>query len=125
MPISVNTVLRVGRLGRDPDLRFTPEGLAVTRLTLATDRPVRAGTECETDRHQIVCRRTLGVVAEDYLAKGRLVSVAARRTYRPWDGRDSQRRRMAETVAIDRLPEAERLHVSGAAEAAESDDVAL
>ena len=52
---SVNRLVLVGRLGRSPEMRYTPEGQALTRFSLATDRPVKAGAERETDWHQLVC----------------------------------------------------------------------
>ena len=112
MAFSVNRVELIGRLGHEPEMRYTPEGQAVTRFSLATDRPTRAGAERETDWHRIVCWGKLAEFAGEYLDKGRLVFVAGRLTYRTWEGRDGQRRRAAEVVAteiipLDRRPETE------------------
>ena len=111
MAFQYNRVELIGRLGHDPELRYTPDGHAVAKFNLATDRPTRAGAEAETDWHQIVAWRKLGEFAGEYLAKGRLVFVAGRLTYRTWEGKDGQRRRTAEIVAtelipLDRRPEA-------------------
>lgn len=133
MGFSVNAVPLIGRRGHDPDLRDPPEGIAVTRFTLTTGGPARAGSESETDRHQLVCWRQLGEFAGKYLAKGRRVFVAGRLTSRTWAGRHNQQRRAVEIVATeigahDRRPEAERPDVGGDDEvpvAAEGDDVAL
>ena len=98
----------IGRLGQDPDTRFTTAGQAITRLSLATDRPSRPG-ETGTDWHQIVCWDQLAEFAGQHLTRGRLVFVAGRISYRTWEGRDGQRRRSAEIVAteiilLDRRP---------------------
>ena len=90
-------------------MRFTTAGLAVTRISLATDRPSRSGTETGTDWHQIVCWDKLAEFAGQHLAKGRLVFVAGRLSYRTWEGRDGQTRRAAEVTAteiilLDRRP---------------------
>lgn len=112
MPFSLSRAELIGRLGRDPDMRFTPDGQAVTRFSLATDRPTKPGAQPETDWHQIVCWGKLAEFAGQYLVKGRLVFVAGRLTYRSWEGQDGQRRRATEIVArelilLDRRPESE------------------
>ena len=99
MAFSVNWLHLVGRLGQDPEMRYTPEGHAVTRFSLATDRPARTGAESETDWHQVTCWRKLAEFAGEYLARGRLVAVTGHLTYRTWEGRDGQKRRTAEVVA--------------------------
>lgn len=108
MPYSLNRVELIGRLGQDPNTRFTTAGQTVTRLSLATDRPSRPG-ETGTDWHQIVCWDQLAEFAGQHLTRGRLVFVAGRISYRTWEGRDGQRRRAAEIVAteiilLDRRP---------------------
>ena len=109
---SVNRLVLVGRLGRSPEMRYTPEGQALTRFSLATDRPVKAGAERETDWHQVVSFGKVAEFAGQYLDRGRLVCVIGRITYRSWEGRDGQTRRMTEivasdVVALDRKPDAE------------------
>ena len=109
MPYSLNRVELIGRLGQDPNLRFTTAGQAVTRISLATDRPSRTEGESGTDWHQIVCWDKLAEFAGQHLAKGRLIFVAGRLAYRTWEGRDGQRRRAAEVTAteiilLDRRP---------------------
>jgi single-strand DNA-binding protein len=112
MPFNLNRVELIGRLGHDPDMRFTADGQTMTRLSLATDRPAKPGEEPVTDWHQIICWRKLAEFAGQYLGKGRLVFVAGRLTYRAWEDRGGQKRRTAEIVAtelipLDRRPEAE------------------
>jgi single-strand DNA-binding protein len=130
MAFSVNWVHLVGRLGQAPEMRYTPEGHAITRFSLATDRAARAGAEPATDWHQVICWRKLAEFAGEYLAKGRLVTVTGHLTYRTWEGRDGQRRRTAEVVAteivlLDRRPDGgarEAEPVEGPADGPNPDD---
>lgn len=106
---SINRVILIGRLGRTPEMRYTPEGQAVTRFSLATDRPVRAGAHAEADWHHVVCFGKVAEFAGQHLDRGRLVCVVGRITYRSWEGRDGQNRRATEIVAseveaLDRKP---------------------
>ena len=110
MGFSVNRAELIGRLGRDPDMRYTPEGHVVTKFSVATDRPTKPGAEPETDWHQVVCWGPLAEFAGQYLGKGRLVYIAGRITYRSWDGKDGQKRYATEIVAneviaLDRRPD--------------------
>ena len=109
---SLNRVELVGRLGGEPDMRYTADGQCVTTFRLATDRPVRPGSAPETDWHRVVCWGKLGEIAGQYLDKGRLVFVAGRLAYRAWESQDGQQRRATEIVAselilLDRRPDAE------------------
>jgi single-strand DNA-binding protein len=115
----------IGRLGQDPNMRFTTAGQTVTRLSLATDRPSRPG-ETGTDWHQIVCWDQLAEFAGQHLTKGRLVFVAGRISYRTWEGRDGQRRRSAEIVAteiilLDRRPASDPPDSTGSSSSVPSD----
>lgn len=111
MAFSYNRVELIGRLGHDPEMRYTPEGQAVTRFSLATDRPVRAGAQPETDWHKVICWAKLAEFAGQYLAKGRLVFVAGRLTYRSWEGKNGETHHATEVIAreltlLDRRPDA-------------------
>jgi len=101
MAFSVNRTFFVGRLGQNPEMRYTAEGQAVTKFSLATDRPTKPGAERETEWHQVICWGKLAEFAGEYLAKGRLVFVGGRLSYRTWEGRDGQKRRAAEIVASE------------------------
>jgi single-strand DNA-binding protein len=110
MAFTLNRVELLGHLGREADLRYTPDGQPVAHLRLATDRPVRPGAAAETDWHALVCWGKLAELAGQYARKGRLVYVAGRLTYRAWDGQDGQARRSTEIVVselllLDRRPE--------------------
>ena len=113
MGFSLNRVELIGRLGREPELRYTPEGQAITKFSLATDRPTKPGAEPETDWHHVTCFGKTAEVAGQYLDKGRLIYVAGRLTYRSWEGKDGQTRHATEIIAhelilLDRRPEPPR-----------------
>ena len=109
---SLNRVELIGRIGRNPEMRYTADGQAVTRFSLATDRPTRAGAKSEVDWHKITAWGKLGEFSNTYVTKGRLVFVAGRIAYRSWEGRDGVKRQGTEIVAselilLDRKPDAE------------------
>jgi single-strand DNA-binding protein len=99
---SVNKVILVGNLGRDPELRYTQSGQAVANFSLATtDRfQSRDGDWQErTEWHRIV---TWGKTAENcaqYLSKGRSVYVEGRLQTNEWEDKEGQKRRTTEVVA--------------------------
>lgn len=99
---SVNKVILVGNLGRDPELRYTQSGQAVANFSLATtDRfSSKEGERQErTEWHRIV---TWGKTAENcaqYLAKGRSVYVEGRLQTNEWEDKEGQKRRTTEVVA--------------------------
>jgi len=110
MPFDLNRVELIGRLGREPEMRYTPDGKAVTTFRLATNRRGQPETNPQTDWHTIVCWDKLAEFAGEYLSKGRLVFIAGRLTYRSWEGRDGRPRWTAEVVAnelivLDHRPE--------------------
>jgi single-strand DNA-binding protein len=105
----------IGRLGQDPELRYTADGQAVAKFSLATDRRVKPGSDPVTDWHSVVCWQRLAEIAGEYLSKGRLVFVAGRLNYRVWEDKEGQKHRSTEIVAtelilLDRRPEPD-LHV--------------
>jgi len=104
MSFSFNCTELIGRLGQDPEMRYTPEGQAVSKFSLATDRPAKPGTQSEPDWHSVVCWQKLAEFAGQHLTKGRLVFVAGRLTYRSWEGKDGQRHRATEIVASELIP---------------------
>jgi len=96
----LNRVILIGRLTRDPEMRYTPNGTAVSRFSLAVDRPyTNQGGERETDFIDIVAWRQLGETCAQYLGKGRLVAVEGRLQVRSYETQDGQRRRVYEVVA--------------------------
>ena len=95
-----NRIVLIGRLTRDPELRYLPSGAPVAGFTLAVDRPFKnqAG-ERETDFVNITTWRKLAEQASRYLDKGRLVAVEGRLQIRSYETQDGQRRKVAEVVA--------------------------
>src|SRR5919202_2690453 len=96
----LNRVILIGRLANDPELKYTPSGIAVSSFRLAVDRqfPNSQG-ERETDFIDIVVWRQSAEFAANYLGKGRLVAVDGRLQIRNWVAQDGTRRRSAEVVA--------------------------
>ena len=93
-----NRVILIGRLTQDPELKYTQNGTAVTRFTLAVDR--RFNRE-ETDFINIVIWRGLAENCAKYLGKGRLAAIEGRLQVRSYEGQDGQRRWVTEVVADD------------------------
>ena len=79
MTLHLNRVELIARLGQDPDLRYTQTGQAVATFSVATDRPTKPNGESITDWHQCVCWDKLAEFTNQYLTKGRLVSVSSDR----------------------------------------------
>lgn len=71
----MNNVILIGRLTRDPELRYTTSQMAVATFTLAIDRPVKAGKEKEADFPRVTVFGKTAENCEKYLAKGRMVAV--------------------------------------------------
>jgi single-strand DNA-binding protein len=99
---SLNKVMLIGRLGKDPDIRYTQDGSPVANFSLATSEmwTDKNGTRQErTEWHNIVAWRKLADLSKRYLAKGRQVYVEGRLQTREWDDRDGNKRRTTEVVA--------------------------
>jgi single-strand DNA-binding protein len=99
---SVNKVILVGNLGRDPEVRFTPGGQAVANFTLATNEvwTDKGGTKQErTEWHRIVVFGKQAEMCRDYLSKGRQIYLEGRLQTRQWDDKDGNKRSTTEVVA--------------------------
>ncbi|NLZ27985.1 MAG: single-stranded DNA-binding protein [Firmicutes bacterium] len=96
----LNRVILIGRLTRDPELRYTPSGAAVATFTLAVDRHfTNQHGEREADFIRIVVWRKLAETCANYIEKGRLVGVEGRLQTRSYDDKEGIRRSIAEVVA--------------------------
>ncbi len=97
----INTIVLVGRLTRDPELRYTPSGgNAMATFTLAVDRNfTNQQGEREADFIRIVTWRKLAETCANYLSKGRLVAVTGRLQVRNYETDEGQKRTIAEVVA--------------------------
>jgi single-strand DNA-binding protein len=100
--MSVNRVILVGRLGRDPETRYTSAGQAVCNFSLATDESFkdRSGErQKRTEWHKIVVWGKQAEIAQQYLKKGSLVYLEGRIQTRQWEDKEGQKRTNFEIVA--------------------------
>jgi len=96
----LNKVILIGRLTRDPELRYTPSGVAVASFTLAVERDFKnqAG-EREVDFIPVVVWNRLAEIVSENLQKGRLLAVEGRLQVRSYETQEGQKRRASEVVA--------------------------
>ncbi len=94
----LNKVVLIGRLTKDPELRYTPAGVAVTTFTLAVDRP-KSGEDKETDFISIVAWRQAAEACANYLRKGRLTAVDGRLQIRNYENNEGKRVYVTEVIA--------------------------
>lgn len=95
----LNRIILIGRLTRDPELRYTGQGTPVTTLRIAVDRPKSKDGEKQTDFIDVVAWRQSAEFAANYLTKGRLISVDGRLQTRTWVAQDGTKRWSSEVVA--------------------------
>lgn len=96
----LNRVILIGRLTKDPELRYTPAGVAVTQFTLAVDRQFsNQQGEREADFINIVTWRQLAETCANYLSKGRLTAVEGRIQTRHYDNNEGRRVYVTEVIA--------------------------
>ncbi len=107
MAKDLNKVMVIGRLGTEPEMRYTATGTATTSFRLAINRRSRAqeGQEPreETDWFTVVTWQKLAEIASQYLAKGARVYVEGRVQTRSWEGQDGQKRYATEIIANDMI----------------------
>jgi single-strand DNA-binding protein len=100
----VNRVILVGRLGKDPEMRYTAGGAPVTHFSLATDeswKDQNGERQKRTEWHNIVVWNKLAETCNQYLSKGKMVYIEGRIQTREWDDKDGNKRRTTEIVASD------------------------
>ncbi len=100
----VNKATLIGRLGKDPEVRYTPDGLMITNFNLATDEQWKdkSGQKVQkTEWHRIVTFGKLAEICGNYLAKGKLVFIEGRIQTRSWEDKDGVKRYTTEIVASD------------------------
>jgi len=101
---SLNKAIIIGRLGADPELRYTADGIPVATFNVATTeqrRDKNGNRQDKTEWHRVVAWRRLGEIAAEYLKKGRLVYIEGRIQSREFEGRDGVKRRNVEIIATD------------------------
>ena len=98
--MALNHITIMGRLARDPELRRTNTGKAVTSFTLAVDRDyAEKGAERETDFIECVAWRGTAEFVDKYFGRGQMAVVSGRLQIRDWEDKGGNRRRSAEVVA--------------------------
>jgi len=99
----INKCIIVGRLGKDPEMRYLPDGTAVASFSVATSESWKdkaTGEKKErTEWHRIVAFRKLGEICGEYLSKGKLVYIEGRLQTRDWEDKDGNKRYTTEIVA--------------------------
>ncbi len=100
---SVNKVILIGNLGRDPEVRTFPDGGSVCNVTIATTRRWKARDsnefQEETEWHRVVFRERLAEVAGEYLRKGKSVYVEGRLKTRKWTDKEGKEQYTTEILA--------------------------
>lgn len=104
---SVNKVILVGNLGRDPEVRYNPEGGAICNMSVATtsswkDKATGEKRE-ETEWHRVVLYNRLAEIAGEYLKKGRSVYLEGRLKTRKWQDKDTGADRYSTEVVADQM----------------------
>lgn len=118
----LNRVILIGRLTRDPELRYTPAGVAVTQFTIAVDRPFsNQQKEREADFIPVVTWRQLAETCANYLRKGRLTAVEGRIQVRNYDNNEGRKVYVTEVIA-DNVRFLESPNAAGAGGGANRDD---
>jgi single-strand DNA-binding protein len=116
MARSLNKVMLIGNLGRDPELRATPSGQSVTSFSLATNRRFKDKNgewQDETQWHNVVAWGPRAETITNYLKKGSRVYVEGRLTHRSWEDQDGQKKYITEVITdnfvfLDAAPEGGR-----------------
>ena len=102
MANGLNKAILIGNLGRDPEVRYTPSGLAVANLNIATSETwtnKEREKETRTEWHRIVAFGKLGEICGEYLAKGKQIYIEGRIQTRDWEDKDGVKRYTTEIVA--------------------------
>jgi single-strand DNA-binding protein len=99
---SVNKVILIGNLGRDPEIRTTPQGTALARFSLATSTTWKDSSGAKQERtewHDVVAWEKLAQICGEYLHKGKLVYVEGSLQTRSWEDQNGQKRYKTEVKA--------------------------
>lgn len=104
---SVNKVILVGNLGRDPEVRYSPDGAAICNVSIATtsqwkDKATGERRE-ETEWHRVVFYNRLAEIAGEYLKKGRAIYVEGRLKTRKWQDKDTGADRYSTDIVADQM----------------------
>jgi len=106
MSRGLNKVMIIGRLGRDPEMRYTPSGRPVTTFSVATSRSWSTSDgerRTETEWFNVVAWGSLAEICNQYLVKGQQVYVEGRLQSRNWEDNDGRRHTSVEVVANEMI----------------------
>jgi len=117
---SVNKVIIVGNLGKDPEVRYAPSGSAICNVTIATSRNWKDKTsgerQEETEWHRVVFYDRLAEIAGEYLKKGKSVYIEGRLKTRKWTDKDGVDKYTTEVIASEMTMLGSREGMGGGAE---------
>ena len=102
MPASINKAILIGRLGKDPEVKYTSGGQAVAKFSIATDETYKdrnGEQQRRTEWHNIVAWRKLAEICGEYLVKGKLVYIEGPLRTRQWQDREGNKRTTTEIEA--------------------------
>ena len=102
MARSLNKVMLIGRLGRDPEIRYSTDGLAIANFSVATDESYKdksGNRQTQTEWHRIVAFGKLAEICGEYLMKGRLVYIEGRIRTRSWTDKNGEKKYTTEIIA--------------------------
>lgn len=106
MSRGLNKVMIIGRLGRDPEMRYTPSGRPVTTFSVATSRTwntSEGGRRTETEWFNVVAWSNLAEICKQHLSKGRLVYIEGRLQTRQWEDNEGNKHSSTEIVANEMI----------------------
>ncbi len=106
MSRGLNKVMIIGRLGRDPEMRYTPSGKPVTTFSVATHRSWNTSEgerKTETEWFNVVAWGSLAEICKEYLSKNRLVYIEGRLQTRHWDDAEGNKHTSVEIVANEMI----------------------
>jgi single-strand DNA-binding protein len=125
MSRGLNKVMIIGRLGRDPEMRYTPSGRPVTTFNIATSRTWNTSDgerRTETEWFNIVAWGSLAEICKQYLTKGQQVYVEGRLQSRQWEDQEGVRHSSTEIVASEMIMLGDRRESNHQSELEEEDE---
>lgn len=125
MSRGLNKVLIIGRLGRDPEMRYTPSGRPVTTFSVGTSRSwntANGDRRTETEWFNVVAWSNLAEICKQYLAKDQLVYIEGRLQTRHWEDQEGNKHTSVEIVANEMIMLDDRRETTSSPEAENQDD---
>ena len=104
MAKSVNKVILIGNLGKDPEVKYTPSGMAVANFTLATNERYKdkeGNWQDKTEWHNLVAFQRTAEIVGEYLKKGRSVYIEGKLQTRSWDDKESGQKKYRTEILVN------------------------